>query len=136
MKQENNIRIKKNDKQQPACRDCNRGGIGGGDCCNNRNGRRKKVRNGIIRNTYDKFFGRHTENFEEQFVTEMKRKIKPVEGKQKTYEIDIKKHQTLYKNFLNLIPDIMEDPKFISCFVGIPDKPDDNKSGIIRIILK
>lgn len=41
----------------------------------------------------------------------MKRKIKPVEGKQKTYEIDIKKHQTLYKNFLNLIPDIMEDPK-------------------------
>lgn len=66
----------------------------------------------------------------------MKRKIKPVEGKQKIYEIDIKKHRTLYKNFLNLIPDIMEDPKFISCFAGIPDKPDDNKSGIIRIILK
>lgn len=66
----------------------------------------------------------------------MKRKIKPVEGKQKTYEFDIKKHRTLYKDFLNLIPDIMEDPKFISCFAGIPDKPDDNKSGIIRIILK
>lgn len=66
----------------------------------------------------------------------MKKKVKPVEGKQKTYEIDIKKHRNLYKDFLNLIPDIMEDPKFISCFAGIPNKPDKDKSGIIRIILK
>lgn len=66
----------------------------------------------------------------------MKKRVKPVEEKQKTYEIDIKKHRTLYKDFLNLIPDIMKDPKFISCFAGIPNKPDKDKSGIIRIILK
>ena len=80
------------------------------------------------------FVGRNGKSSEEQFVTKMKKRVKPVEGKQKTYEIDIKKHQTLYKDFLNLIPDIMEGPKFISCFAGIPNKLDNN--GIIRIILK